>query len=220
MLELESTHVPKTAGISFLSVLRHWYGAERVGVQTRVSATAVTRDTRVMHGHFPAGTYRAQRRAIWLRDPAWRLISHYHYLRYQQPPGSPANAEYDLHCRLWRGEVELDEFVRMPELQRSQAEWLGDLALEDFDFVGVQEDFARELTRLAVVLDMEPISVSGGENVTVAPEYAAFKRDLDPALLDEIRALHPACCELYAAARDRADAWWIEHGGDSGVLAA
>ncbi len=214
MLELESTHVPKTAGVSFLGVLRHWYGAERVGVQTRVSATAITHATKVMHGHFPAGTYRAAKRAIWLRDPAWRLISHYHYLRYQQPPGSPVNAEYDLHCRLWSGQMELDEFVRSPDLARSMSCWLGDLTLEDFDFVGIQEDFAREVLRLAHVLGVEPIAVSGGDNVTVAPEYAAFKRDLDPALLDEIRALHPECCELYAAARDLADAWWIEHGSD------
>ncbi|MCB0879386.1 MAG: sulfotransferase family 2 domain-containing protein [Thermoleophilia bacterium] len=210
MLELESTHVPKTAGISFLSVLRHWYGEPHVGVQTRVHGSAVSFRTTVMHGHFPAGTYRARQRVVWLRDPAWRLISHYHYLRYQQPPGSPANDEYEIHCRLWSGSMELDEFVRAPELQRSQAAWLGDLSLDDFDFVGIQENFDRELGRLATVLDKPAISVDGGENRTVAPQYAAFKRDLDPALLDEIRALHPECCELYAEAKRRADAWWAE----------
>ncbi len=132
-----SLHIPKTGGTSFWRVLEHVYAPEAV---QRVfpddygdhKKFAIERSTRALHGHIryrdlgvrfdlPADV----KVVTWLRDPADRVISNFHYLVERRE----------------MKESELLEYAARRSARNRMGRFLKGADLDDFFFVGVLEKF-------------------------------------------------------------------------------
>lgn len=216
--ELVSVHLPKCAGTSFLTVLRRVYGARQVELdrdgiadarspfhrdfdgwreEARCSVAARRRWPRVLHGHFWLGKYEPRFpdafRVVWLRDPAVRLVSWYHYWK-DQSPGT-GNA---VHDAIRAGRLSLEEFAELESARDVLTrDFLRGYGLCDFDFVGIAEHFTSDLADLGARLGWPALSAPR-ERVTTSAGYGRTRSD--DALLRRIRELNPEDAELYAQA--------------------
>lgn len=218
-MELISVHIPKTAGVTFRTLLRTVYGpsavhldyADRVldpasafqtdfeGWQTATHAQAdrLPPETRVIHGHFSAIKYRdlfpEAKRVVWLRDPVARLVSHYHYWR-NLPP-----TPHTLHRRMLDDALSLLEFARLEPMQNIVSRiFLRGYGVADFAFVGIQEDFTAEVRRLATLLGWPSDLQIGEENRNPRPDYQ--DDPLDESAHAEITRLNAEDIALYRQA--------------------
>jgi hypothetical protein len=173
LAELISVHIPKTAGESFLDILRQVYG--RALVCDYGGAVRGLDRARVVHGHFPVHRYRARwpeaSLVTWMRDPVERVTSLYYYWLGAAPHGNPN------HDRFLAERPSLIEFARTPELQSEVGQYLQASAPSDFLFVGFVDRFDADVQRLARLLDWPPIDIPH-RNATARPAISAATRRL------------------------------------------
>lgn len=218
-MDLISVHVPKTAGVTFRTLLQAVYGQSAVRLDygdrvldptspfqtdpaswragTRREIGSIPGGVRVIHGHFGAAKYAdvfpEARRIVWLREPVARLVSHYHYWRELPPTG------HSLHRRVLDERLSLLEFARLAPMRNVVANvFLRGVPLDGFAFVGVQERFAAGLERLAALLGWPPVGEVGAENRHPRSDYQA--QSLHAAAREEIAALNAEDVELYQRA--------------------
>jgi len=159
---LISVHVPKTGGASFRGILKDHYGerlrldyADRPmahGLLGRILSTAAGRwkiagkdlaGCQCVHGHFLPVKYRFVRErtfAIWFRDPVELVLSRYFFFkRYLKPD--------DLQFKRYikREDLSLDGYVRLAHFHNVYSKYLLGMRLEDFDFVGITENYGASL---------------------------------------------------------------------------
>jgi hypothetical protein len=155
-----SIHIAKTGGSSFKDLLARAYG-ERAYFDYEDKPTSreyarITRQrrllgfrrdlpaqTQIIHGHFFATKYESQfpdaKLAVWLRDPAERLISHFYFWRKHPDPKNSA-------CRrAIEDGFDLEKFIRQRELRNLQTRYLDGKTAEEFDFVGITEEYDRSV---------------------------------------------------------------------------
>lgn len=165
---LISLHLPKTAGTSFLALLRAHFGdqlredyadmplhdaplrrrtrALRAGFGHAVTAGGFA-DTQCVHGHFLALKYRYLRTqespqfVTWLRDPVERLASHFYYWQRSYDPAHAGS----LHRRMMDEAWDFERFCFAPELRDLYAQFLWGMPLRRFAFVGVTEHYAADV---------------------------------------------------------------------------
>lgn len=102
---LISLHVPKTAGTSFCTTLKTWFGEDGLRLHYRDADADPVRHTGIsaracVHGHFNrvrgigALAYypEAQQFITFLRDPFSRFVSQWRYLHFQRRSGLPVPA--------------------------------------------------------------------------------------------------------------------------------
>ncbi len=102
---LISLHVPKTAGTSFCTTLKSWFGEDRLRLHYRGADADPVRHAGIgaqacVHGHFNrvrgigALAYypEAQQFITFLRDPFSRFVSQWRYLHFQRRSGLPVPA--------------------------------------------------------------------------------------------------------------------------------
>lgn len=160
---LISVHLPKTAGTSFRDVLQSHFGEDlrldygdvpinRTPLcRKSIALTSMTRyalrpprGPRCIHGHFLAVKYRCIRDAsfvMWLRDPAERLASHYHFWRKTFDPKTAP----PLHQRMMDEGWSLERFCLGPELRNLYHIFLWGLPRERIAYIGVSEHFDEDL---------------------------------------------------------------------------
>lgn len=205
MLEVASVHVPKSAGTSFIEVLKHWYGPT-LSLEYTCNGTVdrVEPWTRARHGHFRATEHEAQHLVTWMRDPAKRLVSHYFYWRV-----TPPVARVDpTHQMMREQNTPLLEFAEIPEMRNLTAWYLDGRDVDDFSFVGIAEALGPEVGRLARILGKPPVAPPH-INDTKTAEYLAFQASSDyAATMQRIRELNSLDYELYDQARDRMQRYW------------
>lgn len=218
-MELISVHVPKTAGVTFRTVLQTVYGKAAVAfdygdrvldprspfqidpegwrAEAERHATDIPAVTRVVHGHFGGAkydrTFPEARKIVWLREPVARLVSHYYY--WLDLPPTP----HSLHQRLLNERLSLLEFARLDGMRNVLSRiFLRDCHLEDFAFVGIQERFSDDLQRLAGLLGWPEGLPVGEENRNAHAGYGA--RTLSRVEREEIAALNAEDAALYQEA--------------------
>lgn len=217
-VELISVHIPKTAGVSFRNLLKTVYGEsavlfdyadrlldpaalchtdraawERTQRDPLIARLEAEPALRVVHGHFAAAKYTARfpeaRRIVWIREPVARLVSHYQYWR-----GLP-HAGHGLHKRVLEENLTLEEFAALEPMRDCMSRlFLDGAALEDFDFVGLQECFDEDLAAAAALFGWPPLEALV-ENRTGSS--AETLMSLDPAARRRLEDLNPADMELY-----------------------
>jgi hypothetical protein len=159
-----SVHIAKTGGSSFRDLLTRAYGArayfdyedkpssrehKRITRQRRLFGFQcdLPSQAQVIHGHFFATKYERlfpdAKLAIWIRDPAQRLMSHFYY--WKAHPDSKNSA-----CRhaIEHG-FDLEKFIRQRELQNLQSRYLDGKGIAAFDFVGITEEYDRSVALFA-----------------------------------------------------------------------
>jgi hypothetical protein len=166
-----SLHLPKTAGSTFSSILKEWYGprllldyGDLVGDESRASclhrerrrqtarenATTIAKDYSAIHGHFYAPKYLDifpnARFSVFFRDPLTRIPSYFHYLTRCQHHRNP------LVRAIRSSNMTLDEFIRWDYMRNLCARMIGPLSVNDFWFVGIQEHYMQSVRLLAAML--------------------------------------------------------------------
>ncbi len=206
--ELISLHIPKTAGTSFRNILKNIYGEDQV-VRFDINEIGEVRlnqilysgkdlpKVRVIHGHFVMESIKNKfplptdcKMITWLRDPVKRVISNYYYLesRIQELLDEEKN-NLNILIKIQRT---LIEYARAEINRNRQSKFLAGSELKDFQFVGIQEFFDSEITRLAAVLKWKKIPEVLHHNKT--PEVRGV---ISEEVLDEIRSLNMEDILLY-----------------------
>lgn len=219
---LISVHLPKTAGTSFAATLRAVFGdgyrddyadlpmqrgrwprrwhALRAGWALRGSLADAGG---CIHGHFLPLKYRialAARQAryvTWLRDPVERLASHYAFWQRDYDGSDPAQP---LRNRMLREDWSFERFALGPELRDVYLQYLWRFPPRRFDFIGITEQYAEDLARLAC---RHLGTVAIADSALVNPERAETGYPVDQALRRRIEHHHAGDVALYRWAVSR-----------------
>ncbi len=204
-----STHIPKTAGLSFGAVLESQFSASMfrdyldpnvpyMGARAYLDFSNVLLPPRAecIHGHFLATKYDrafpAARHATWLREPGQRLVSAYYYATRERNLGRDFDFPID----------DVIQFARSESQRNLQSVYLDGKDIHEFDFVGILERVDRSLALFR--------GVFGGDadlrapDVNVNPERRHGEPyDMPNELQRVIETHHAADVELYREACER-----------------
>jgi len=224
-----SIHISKTGGTTFLDVLRGCaeevlyldYDYEgpspnalfRRGKRVTASPESIINDIEslpgrsVIHGHFQAKKYAGRfpnaAYVTWLRDPVERIVSHYLYWQRSRIPGEPQWEQFTAQ------QTSLEQFAQLKFVRNLQQAYLIPLGVEQFDFIGITEEYDRslELFRRLFCPEAQFDATARNEN----PNRQGKFYDLDPELrkkilqsnerdasiyLDGVRRFHQLCEQM------------------------
>jgi hypothetical protein len=206
-------HVPKTAGSSLRSALIDKYGdrllldygaaplfenpeRELIDNQMRAKISSNSKSYRsqydLVYGHFPADRYESLgvdiSRAIFFRDPVDRLCSNYFY-RFKNNDGTAGGVS----------NVSIVEFANRANMKYVYQNYLSDLNLNDFDFIGITEHFSESLSRFAKVYGVKLPFYR--ERVGQKKDYRSYL--LEHGLLEEVIASQKDNQDIYNKALER-----------------
>jgi len=213
-----SVHIPKTAGSSFRAVLEQHYANSitldygdlpintPVGARHRKAKEDALHNSvrdfgsiKCVHGHFlpakylPLKTSGRAKFITWLRDPFERAVSHFNFW---QRSYDPANAPA-LHRRVIEERWSLEQFCLAEELRNFYAQFLWSFPVTLFDFIGITEHFAEDLSFFCNrFLGALPEQIP---RINSAPTPCASEAG-DRLLRDYFRALHNEDYRIYLAA--------------------
>nr|WP_118828424.1 sulfotransferase family 2 domain-containing protein [Salinibacter ruber] len=221
-------HVPKTAGRSFISVLKRVYSQDRIykvygNISDRVSnLRSLSREKRrnidCVVGHYKFGLHEElpdpATYVTFLRDPVERVVSHYYYVR--RFPGHRLNSAITDDGASLRDYVDLD-----PELRNGQArliaggnadtphDELRDRALENmrdrFSGVGVADRFDASVTVMAYRLGW-PSNTVYYRKQNVSKSRPSLQ-EIEPGVRNYIESKNKVDRELYETATE----WLDQH---------
>jgi hypothetical protein len=166
-----SIHIPKTAGTALAKIfddtsqrkILYDYGSER-SLETVKNCPEDIRQHKdfikgyfkYLHGHF----YNVKYAEVFsdcpfitmVRNPVDRVISQYlHILR-------SGNPQHERHRLIMSGEMHITEFAQLPDIGNAQWHYLEGRAIEDYDFVFVQEYFDVSVQKFAKRFQLREIS--------------------------------------------------------------
>lgn len=206
MIEIISIHIPKTAGRSFLSVLRNEYGDTFVSHFDRKSfpdktipeitqfKSELPNSIRAIHGHFnfcDISDLKEQHHAkviTWLRDPVERVISNYSFFK-KRIAENPADPELQK-----RKAETLMEYARMENSRNRMYKFMKGLPVKDYFFIGITEHMAADMQSLAKMLNWKPVSIPRINDNTV---FKKFLPAVNNSERREIAELNKFDLELY-----------------------
>jgi hypothetical protein len=219
-----SVHLPKTAGTSFKDVLRQHYGwklhkdnrdfpihqTDNQRQQQALEFAQSLSNRRApfhswfkpacIHGHFlprkylPLAKFEEIQFVCWMREPAERLLSHYHFWkRSYHPEKSQA-----LQRRVVEENWSLERFCFSPEMQNLYARLLWQFPLERFDFIGITEFYETDLQAFARQFWNKELSEIPESN-RHSSDPMIYRNQLD-GLWEDIRSFHQEDYALYEQA--------------------
>lgn len=213
-------HIPKTAGLSLISILDQRYVNDEIcplhDSYQKFLAYSAEEKARFLfvRGHFPYSLKdqlpRPPRLLTFLRDPTARVISAVNQLRRNEQQG-------DSFFKEQIGDMPLDEFLRHPvfgpvvrnvavkylndiigrdsERKKTMSLSLAKERLETFDVIGLVEQFDQSLELLAYTLGFPPILDS--PRVNVDPNRSRRQAEIKQSTLDYIAETNRDEIELY-----------------------
>src|SRR5882757_7421029 len=190
---LISVHIPKCAGTSFRHILHTLYGDNlwsnygHIFTRAQAQPGQVPAGTACIHGHFLADAFDdlfpRRRLMTWVRHPVERVVSnYYHFLR------SPDMRD-DCCRHLFEERLSLRQFAELDWMRNEATRYLAGKTVEEFEFVGVAEQFTASLAVFAKNFGWDPPLSVPRENVN--PSRVGERYDLRPrdhALLSELNA--------------------------------
>lgn len=206
-LELISIHIPKTAGTSFRLMLKQEYGEKGAVRLDLVDGTIrlenktlekliLPPSVRAIHGHMSFQDVRSNFDIAtipvitWLRHPVDRVLSNYYYLLDRLHDFIPKQN----HAVIPRMVRSLEEFVEAEPNQNRIAKFLDGATMAEFAFLGVMENFEKDIPRLAQLLNWKHHSIPQvNKTMRKRPEVS-------DAMRMHIAALNPRDMEWYQQA--------------------
>lgn len=188
-LRLLSVHINKTAGTSFGQLLQKNYRSvfrinTHIGTRRpRRSLTCdgkdllnrIPADAEVVHGHFTADEIFIEGIPLvtWVRDPVYRVVSNYHYVK---------------------SDLSLIDWAALEDSRNRMSKMLSKIPLEKFFFIGLMEQFDNDLVLLADML--------GWQHRTPEVLNPTHYEPVDSSLRKEIAALNQEDVLLYNKVRE------------------
>lgn len=210
MVDIISVHVQKTAGTAFGKVLQQVYGSERILFDYEhadqpadfvLQQGLIKPEIQVIHGHFPARKYRElfpdARFVVWLRNPIYRFISAYFFLKNYKD-----NFFSETHRYIVQENLNPLEVAELPEMQNIVARFFfKGVALAEMDFVGVQEFYGEDLAELGDKAGWTEFK-NNVENINQHPNYCENVQVIlnDSGLVKKLALLNSEDMELYQEA--------------------
>jgi hypothetical protein len=168
---LISVHLPKTAGTSFASSLKHQFGStfrldnqglpintpvferNKAALKDGVAIAEQWQNSGVqcVHGHFLPIKYLLLsvkydvQFIAWMRNPVERLLSHYYFWRNCYNRDSAPS----LHRKVVEENWSVERFCFSPELRNIYGQFLWGFPIEKFDFIGITEYYNDDLRDLS-----------------------------------------------------------------------
>lgn len=149
-----SIHVPKTGGTTFKTFLKNAFpGRVYLDYSNNEKVKLKIPDkTEILHGHITALKYRDvypnAKYITWLREPTQIPISmYYHYLR---------NPDYNsfLCKELYEKKLNLEGFINLRKNWNIINNFIADIPIEDFSFIGILEDYDKSIKRFTKQFDI------------------------------------------------------------------
>jgi hypothetical protein len=206
MVELVSIHIPKTAGRSFVEILKAVYGENRVRHFDRKDysdksvpevlqfISGLTESTTVIHGHFTYNDIRdiknihSAKLITWVRDPVERVFSNYSFFKKRI---AEASEESELQKRK---EETLIEYASLEHSRNRMSKFISGARLKDFFFIGVIEYFDSDIKTLSDMLGWPEISIP---RVNINSEFKSKLPAVSENEKKVIRELNKDDVELY-----------------------
>jgi hypothetical protein len=209
-----SIHIPKTAGTTFLGLLKNEYGDKLVKYYKqkplkyrydkkdpkKIFIECISSsEPQIIHGHFVADrviNVKNPSYITWLRNPVERVISHYFHWTRNPDLSQP------LCKKMIETNMTLLEFAREDSMQNIQSYFLGDVDIEKFDFIGITEKFNKsiELFNSLYNVDLKNIlKVNNNPN----KQNKTYENEIDNDIYDNIRQLNLKDMNLYRKACKR-----------------
>jgi hypothetical protein len=211
-----SIHIPKTGGTTFVEVLQscaeevlyldydlgggkaaptalfHRGKTITAPLESIISDLESLPGRSVIHGHFRAKKYTGRfPHAVyvtWLRDPVERIISNYLYWQRSHIPGDRRWEQFTAQ------KMTLEQFSRKLARNNQQA-FLSPLAVEEFDFIGITEEYDRSLELFRRLFCPEAQFDATVQNKN--PNRQGKFYDLDPQLRKKILQFNERDAYIY-----------------------
>ena len=163
-------HQPKTGGANFAQILKNTYGKKNVyrdkdkakgrldeylseqgeKITTPEDIFYERQRYKVIYGHFSPLKYKDNfPDAFYLtfyRDPIQRIVSHYHY--WKRTEIHDLRSVNPLRIRFIEEKQSLKEFAKMIKEDRVKEGHLETFAVENFNFIGIMEEYQKSLQLL------------------------------------------------------------------------
>lgn len=213
-----SIHIRKCAGTTFRQGLTNFFGdraffdyGDEVGSTWPSSMTkreqslarAKTDKDRtqlnfdIIHGHFYRDKYNfiEQKKTYitFMRDPVSRILSNYFYLKRNL---DRANPDALIVNKLG---FSLEEYIQHPDCRNLQSQYLKTNTLDEFEFVGVTEEYNSSINKLNATLGLK-IPTTMAENVN---DQASMDYAVSPETLSLIQNCNLDDLRLYELAMNR-----------------
>jgi len=209
-----SLHIPKTAGTSFRIALKEHFGDSLTeDYETRPfrlnydiakkNAEKFNRKingkkylkVKCIHGHFLALKYANFKNLdatfiTWLRDPVERLISNYYHITRGQKDVK-GTFSYLVHTENW----DLETYCLHPLNRNPYEKIFRDFGIENFDFVGIVENYLGDLKFFSENYLHKPLNIYF-ENQK--PEFQ--HSNIDSGFRKKIEKFHSIDLEIYQQA--------------------
>jgi len=194
MPELASIHIPKTAGRSFLQILKmvypentvaHFHGKNfESGPISKIEQfkSGIDPNIKVIHGHFHYKEIKdldetgKMKVITWVRDPVERVISNFSFFKKRI-----TLALNDAELQRRKNET-LMEYAVMENSRNRMTKFLDGLDVSAFCFIGITEQFNTAVLELGRMLDWPDIDIPR------VNDNRDFKSSL-PQVTDEQRRL-------------------------------
>jgi len=213
-ISLVSIHIPKTAGTSFRAILQDQIGKRKVAKLDINNSGTVLLNNKILekkrihkrieaiHGHFTFAEVQEKfafrddvQYITWLRNPVARVVSNYRFLNKIIANRLNELPDENLMARMGKTLV---EFAAVQENQNVMHKYLKGASLEKFSFVGIQDQFESELTRLEDIMSWPRVSnrkhnVTGKSASSIDPETTAFIKSVnkeDVILFEQVLQLN------------------------------
>ncbi len=162
MNKLVSIHIPKTGGSSFHKILQQQYaenqlfsfekriGSDQSNMKTHQDLIAkIPEQVMCIHGHFHHSELKPYlqqfpdtKLVTWLRNPIERVISHYYFLMQRISKNTNDKERY-------LENVSLLEFAECDSRKNLIHRYLQGSDLNSFFFIGILENFAKDISSLS-----------------------------------------------------------------------
>jgi len=177
-------HIPKTAGHTFNSFLEKAFNKNIYYHYDDNRCENYSVD--VIHGHFIADTYKIKgaKKITWLRNPVYQYLSIFAHCidKFKMP--------YNYTIK------DLDKFMVMNEADFRNTTTKYFNGCDDFDFIGVVEDYNTSLKRLCKLIDKPKYPVEL-RNTNKNKKYRKFLAQNINKIYNEVKKYNNKDTELY-----------------------
>tara|TARA_Y100000748_G_C15502612_1_gene490685 strand:- start:1081 stop:1782 length:702 start_codon:yes stop_codon:yes gene_type:complete len=200
-----SHHIPKTAGTSLKACYDEALGRRQIynlynPVLVKQFASGNSLDlpkgTRLIHGHYQPHPkqleyFPSAQRIVWVRDPvarAWSVLKH--LVRVQQHKKEFVLLKEKFGERIHKPDHEiLDYFLKRSEfrhMNRPYQNYFDKVSIDDFAFVGVTENFSKDIKTLSNLMNVE---LANKKLNVIASNSVIDKDDFKHYLKDEYKVI-------------------------------